>query len=177
MEILDFDLAMTTAVFGFFSFVWFGWAQERPPGDRVRWLLGAGSLLGLGLAVYGGLRALNARSEGVLADDDNLRTFLIVVGIEFVLALLGAIVLRVIGRSEYTSPWICLVVGAHFFPLASLLNQPVLYLVGALLSAWPFLAVRGAHRRDVAIGFATGVGAGICLLFFAAGLAVLLLAW
>ncbi|HJE60284.1 MAG TPA: hypothetical protein K8V84_17515 [Nocardiopsis listeri] len=175
MEIVDFDLAMTTAVFGLFSFAWFGWAQERPPDDRVRWALGAGSLLALGLAAYGVVRVFGAQGEGVLADGDNLRTYLIVVGLEFALALAGAIVLRVVDRSEYTSAWICLVVGAHFFPLASLLNQPILHLVGVLLCVWPFLAVRGARRRDVSISFATGVGAGVCLLFFDAVLALTLL--
>ncbi|MEU3305528.1 hypothetical protein ACWGSK_05305 [Nocardiopsis sp. NPDC055551] len=175
MEIVDFDLAVTTAVFGLFSFAWFGWAQERPPGDRVRWALGAGSLLALGLTVYGVTRVLDSRSEGVIAAGDNLRTYLIVVGLEFALALVGAIVLRFVDRSEYTSAWICLVVGAHFFPLAPLLNQPILHLVGVLLCAWPFLAVRGARRHDVSISFATGVGAGVCLLFFDVVLALTLI--
>ena len=175
MEIVDFDLAVTTAVFGLFSFAWFGWAQERPPADRVRWALGAGSLLALGPTVYGVMRALDSRSEGAIAAGDDLGTYLIVVGPEFALALVGAIVLWVVDRSEYTSAWICLVVGAHFFPLAPLLNQPILYLVGVLICAWPFLAVRGAHRRDVSISFATGVGAGVCLLFFGVVLALTLI--
>src|SRR4051812_34942472 len=53
------DQFFTTAWFGLMSFVWFGWAQEDPP-RRWRVWLGAGSALGIGLAVaFGVLTSMN----------------------------------------------------------------------------------------------------------------------
>lgn len=51
------DLLMTTAIFGFFAFMWFGWAQEKPP-PAARLPLGIGvsdvplTLLGLALGIW-----------------------------------------------------------------------------------------------------------------------------
>ncbi|MGW5878820.1 hypothetical protein ACWFMI_19960 [Nocardiopsis terrae] len=168
MDFLLRDAAMTLAVFGFFSAAWFGWAQERPPAGAARWLLGAGSSLGTLAAAAGGLLAWRHWNGGsVLAEDPDMNLYLIILGVESGLALLGVLVLLAMGRSDYFAPWVCLVVGAHFFPLAPVLANPVLYVLGAWLTAWPFLAVRWAHRQDLAPSFTTGTGAGPALLLAA----------
>lgn len=47
------DYLMYAAIFGFFSFCWFGWAQEAPKAGW-RWGLGIGSAVGLTLGIVGG---------------------------------------------------------------------------------------------------------------------------
>ena len=167
MDVFVRDAAMTTAVFGFFASAWFGWAQERPPAGPATWWLGGGSVLGLLLAVLGGVMSwLHWDSGSVLSGEGGMDLYLLILGIEFGVALLGVIVLLALGRSAYLAPWVCLVVGVHFFPLAPVLADPGLYVLAALLTVWPFLAVRWANRRDLAPGFATGAGAGPALLVF-----------
>lgn len=178
MDILVRDAAMTVAIFGFFSAAWFGWAQERPPEGAAKWWLSGGSALGTLFAVAGGLLAWRNWDEGsVLSDGGGMNLYLTILGIEFGVALLGVVVLLAMGRRDYFAPWICLVVGVHFFPLAPVLANPVLYVLGAWLTVWPFLAVRWAHRRDFLPSFTTGVGAGPALLLAALpGASALLLA-
>ena len=167
MELLEADVAITVSIFGFFAFVWFGWAQERPPSQRTRWWLAGGAVAGLLLSVFGGIRTGAAEDDPSLYEGGAMGLFYIVVGLEFGLAALGAIILVIVRRQEFIAPWICLVVGVHFFPLAPLLDNAALYVLAALLTVWPFVAVRVAQRRDLSTSFMTGVGAGSCLLFFA----------
>ncbi|GHC75770.1 hypothetical protein GCM10007079_11410 [Nocardiopsis terrae] len=56
-----------------------------------------------------------------------------------------------------------------------MLANPVLCVLGAWLTVWPFLAVRWAHRQDLAPGFTTGAGAGPALLLVALPAAAALL--
>ncbi|WP_433700021.1 hypothetical protein [Nocardiopsis sp. CA-288880] len=177
MDVLVRDAAMTTAVFGFFASAWFGWAQERPPAGTATWWLGGGSVLGLLLAAFGGAVSwIHWDTASVLSGGDGMDLYLTVLGVEFGVALAGVVVLLVLGRRAYFAPWVCLVVGVHFFPLAPVLADPGLYLLAALLTVWPFLAVRLANRRELAPSFTTGAGAGPVLLVFSLANAVLLLA-
>lgn len=168
MDILVRDAAMTTAIFGFFASAWFGWAQERPPEGRATWWLAGGSVLGLLLAVFGGVMAwLRWGTGSVLSGEGGMDLYLTVLGVEFGVALLGVVALLVLRRRAYFAPWVCLVVGVHFFPLAPVLANPGLYALAALLTAWPFAAVLWGRRRDLPLSFTTGVGAGPVLLVFA----------
>ncbi|CAL9545716.1 hypothetical protein SUDANB121_04350 [Nocardiopsis dassonvillei] len=168
MDFLLRDATMTTAVLGFFAAAWFGWAQERPPGGPATRWLGGGSALGVLLAVAGGVLSwLHWDTGSVLGEGSAMALYLIVLGVEFGAALLGVLVLLAMGRSEYLAPWVCLVVGVHFFPMAPILENPLLYPLGAWLTLWPFLAVRWANRRDLAYSYTTGAGAGPALLLFA----------
>ncbi|MFL1426663.1 MULTISPECIES: hypothetical protein [unclassified Nocardiopsis] len=165
MDILFRDATMTTAILGFFAAAWFGWAQERPPAGRAKWWLGAGSAVGMILAVAGGVLSwLYWDSGSVLDEGSEMTLYLIILGVEFGVALLGVLVLLAMGRREYFAPWICLVVGVHFFPMAPVLDNVLLYPLAVWLTLWPFLAVRWANRRDLAYSFTTGVGAGPALL-------------
>jgi uncharacterized membrane protein YhaH (DUF805 family) len=74
-------------------------------------------------------------------DADTSRTFGMIVGIEVVLAGLGAALLARRRRDDLISAWVALVVGLHLIPLAWLLRYPLLGLVAALVIVVAVLAV------------------------------------
>ena len=136
------DRGVTVAVEGFFAFVWFGWGQAAAPS----WLvvpLAVGAGLAVLLAVAGVV--VTARSTGrlrVMADPGARRRYGIIVGLEFGLLGAGAAILGATGQYRWTPVLICAGVGAHFFPLASALDNRSLRLLGGLLVAvaagrWP----------------------------------------
>lgn len=163
---------VTVAVEGFFAFVWFGWGQA----DAPSWLvipLAVGTVLGALLAVAGVVAA--KRSAGPLpaaSDPAVRRRYGIIVGLEFGLLGAGAAVLGVTGLYQWVPVWICFGVGAHFFPLATTLQNPTLRPLGVLLIAVAAAALVTGLATAVAPSTVTGVGAGLCLLAF--GFATLL---
>jgi hypothetical protein len=158
------DGAMTALILGFFASSWFGWAQERPPAGWRRPLI-AGAVLAMAFAAAGGVLAWqNWSGASALDQPGAMRQFGIIAGIEFGVAAVGAIVLAVRGHSEYTAPWICLVVGVHFLPLAPLLDNPLLVALGAVLCAVAVTAVLVSRRTNLASSAIAGVGAGVALL-------------
>ena len=163
---------VTVAIDGFFAFVWFGWGQA----DAPSWLvipLTVGIVLGALLAVTGVVVA--RRSAGPLpaaSDPAVRRRYAIAVGLEFGLLGAGAAVLGVTGQSQWIPVWVCFGVGAHFFPLATTLQNPTLRPLGALLVAVAAAALVTGLASAVAPSTVTGLGAGLCLLAF--GLATLL---
>ncbi len=159
------DAAATAAIFGFFASAWFGWAQENPP-DAWRKVLVVGSVVSLLIAVAGGVLAWQRWSDGTAFDPDTGRVFGIVVGIEFALAGLGAWLLTARRRADLVAPWIALVVGVHLFPLAPLLQYPLLYVVAALVSVVALAAVPLARSRSrsVTVSAVTGLATGTVLL-------------
>lgn len=167
-EILLRDGAMTVVILGFFASAWFGWAQERPP-QAWKAPLAVGSMLGMTAAVMGGVIAwLNWDSGSVLNDDNVFRAYLTIVGIEFGVAAVGAAGLLVRRKAEYLAPWICLVVGVHFYPMAPVLENAGLYVLATVLTIVALSAVPLARRRGLMVSAVTGVGAGSALLLFAA---------
>jgi hypothetical protein len=161
------DDAMTALIFGFFASMWFGWAQERPPQSWRRWLTLA-SILSLVVGAAGGYLAWRHWGDGsALSEPGAMRRYGITVGIEFTLAGVGAAILGVRKQRDLIAPWICLVVGVHFAPLAPILKNPLLYVLAALMTVVALVAVPVARRRDLAPSLVTGVGAGASLLVFA----------
>jgi hypothetical protein len=162
------DSAMTALILGFFASSWFGWAQERPP---LAWRspLIVGALLSLIVAVAGGVLAWRNRSAAgsALSAEGALRRCGIIVGVEFGIAAAGAAGIALWGRSEYIASWICLVVGVHFLPMAPVLRNPFLVLLGLLLMAVAAAAVVVTRRTDLVPSAITGAGAGVALLGFA----------
>jgi hypothetical protein len=100
------------------------------------------------------------------------RRYGIIVGLEFGLLGAGAAVLSATGLYQWVPVWICFGVGAHFFPLATTLQNPTLRPLGALLIAVAAAALVTGLASTVAPSTVTGVGAGLSLLAF--GLATLL---
>jgi hypothetical protein len=138
-------------------------------GDSPRRGHRAGALL----AVAGVLVA--KRSPGPLpaaSDPAVRRRYAIIVGLEFGLLGAGAAVLGVTGLYQWVPVWICFGVGAHFFPLATTLQNPTLRPLGALLIAVAAAALVTGLASAVAPSTVTGAGAGLSLLGF--GVATLL---
>ncbi|TMR90620.1 hypothetical protein [Nonomuraea basaltis] len=162
------DSAMTGAILGLFTLVWFGWAQEQPPATwKAR--LALGSVLGAVLAISGGVLAWrNWGSGSVLADDGLLRTYLIIVGIEFAVTAAGIVALRFTRKTDYQAPWTCLVVGVHFYPMAPVFRDIGLYALATVLTAVAAASIPIARRRHLTISAVTGAAAGTTLLLFAA---------
>lgn len=165
------DLLMTAAIFGFFAFVWFGWAQEAPP-PAARVPLGIGSGIGALLAVgFGILSALNWDAPTALdPSGPAFGTYLVLVGVEIVVAAAGGIGLGMSKWRRFVPVWVLLVVAVHFFALASVLDMPALLGLGALLVA-AVVATLAATRSGWQPSFVAGVLAGSVLLVFS-GIAV-----
>ena len=106
-------------------------------------------------------------STGVLHDRQARRRYGIAVGVEFALAGFGAGVLALAGQSDFIPVWVCAVVGVHFFPLASLLEDRLLVALGASLTTVAMVALVAGLATDVAPSTVTGVGAGTLLTGFA----------
>ncbi|MDQ6420598.1 hypothetical protein RB620_14300 [Paenibacillus sp. LHD-117] len=161
------DYAMYAAVFGMFSFSWFGWAQERP---RQEWRLyiGIASALALLICLTGVyLSITNWESASALSDLGSFRDYLITVYIEFFLAGAGAFLLIRKKRSDYVAPWIAFIVGIHFIGLVHVFDDPSLYLLAALLVVVSVIAVFAAPKLQVARSAITGIGSGTVLFGFA----------
>jgi hypothetical protein len=158
---------MTALILSFFASCWFGWAQERPPA-AWRPLLITGAVLGIAVAVIGAVLAWRNWSGGsALSEPGAMRHYSIIVGVEFGITAAGAAGIDAWGRSEYIAPWICLVVGVHFVPMAPVLDHPSLITLGILMVAIAMAAVVVSRRTDVAPSALTGVGAGVSLLGYA----------
>lgn len=157
------DAAATAAILGFFASSWFGWALDKPP---VSWRKGliAGSVVSLVTAVAGGLLVWQYWSDGSVFDATTARSFGIIVGIEVALAGLGSWLLTARRRSEMVPPWIALVVGVHFFPLAPLLDYPLFYPLAVLVSVAALVSVPVARARSLTISAVTGLLTGSVLL-------------
>jgi uncharacterized membrane protein len=158
---------MTALILGFFAAAWFGWAQAEPPTSWIPWLT-AGMLLSISVAVAGGVLAWLRRSgPSVMHDEEANRRYGIIVGIEFAVAAVGAVLLGRTGLSAYSAPWICLVVGLHFWALAPVLGDPALKLLCILFVAIALAAWLTGWRGEIAASAVTGLGAGLALLTFA----------
>jgi hypothetical protein len=162
------DNAMTALILGFFASSWFGWAQERPPA-AWRTPLIVGALLSIVVAVAGAVLAWRnwSAAGSALSEPGAMRRYGIIVGVEFGVAAAGAAGIAVWGRSEYIAPWICLVVGVHFVPMAPVLKSPSLIALGILMVAIAVAAVVVSRRTELAPSALTGVGAGVALLGYA----------
>ena len=157
------DAAATAAIFGFFGSVWFGWAQEDPPKPwRPRLLVG--SIASLVTMVAGGLLVWRYWNDGTVFDEDTSKTFGVIVGIEFVLAGIGAAILIARGRKDVIPAWVALVVGLHLFPVAVITASPMTHVVAALVTIAALAALPVARSRSLPVSATTGSGAGTALL-------------
>lgn len=154
---------------------WFGWAQENPP---RQWRVALGVLSGVSLlvAVIGGYLAWQYwDGPTALSSTGAYQVFGAIVGIEFFVALIGALLLQWRRRASYVSAWIALVVGVHFVPLATIFMDDWLYLLAALMVAAGLVGPIVARVKHVTTSAVVGVSVGAVLLAFA--LRGVLLVW
>ena len=167
---------MTAAIFGFFGFVWFGMAQEAPPGKWRPWL-GIGSAVSILVAIGGGVLAWRHGDDGSAVDAESGPIFGIVVAVEFILCGLGAAIVSKRGRKDLIVPWLAIVVGLHFVPLAWFFSFPVLGVMGVLMAAAGVAGVPVARSKGLAPSALVGVASGLLLWVTAVLSLVVALTW
>jgi hypothetical protein len=161
-------MGITALVEGFFATTWFGWGHQSAEGGWVT-LLNVGTVVAICVAVAGAVLGVRSpASEAALRDPAAGRRYGIIVGIEFGLAGAGAAVLGVTGQAAFTAPWVCAVVGVHFFPLASVLRDRLLKPLGGLLFLVAVAATVVGLGTAIGASAVVGVGAGLLLLTFGA---------
>lgn len=158
---------MYTAIFGMFSFVWFGWAQENP---RKGWRKYLGIASGVAflvclLGVY--LSVKNWEAASALSKMGAYKNYLIVFYGEFIIAGIGAFALIKTKRKQFIAPWVAFIVGIHFIALKFVFDDVSLYLLAALLVVVSLLSLLIAPKLKVAHSAITGIGAGTVLFGFA----------
>lgn len=161
------DFAVYSAIFGVFSFSWFGWAQANPK-QQWRKYIGFASGISLligGLGIY--LSIANWGEASALNNRESFGWYLAIVGGEVLIAVIGAIILSKKDLTDFISPFICLIIAIHFFPLAIIFQDISLHLLGFLLVFIPLLAVRFRKKGLYGATALTGIGAGSFLLSFA----------
>ncbi|WP_246197198.1 hypothetical protein [Cytobacillus depressus] len=161
------DYVMYIAIFGMFSFVWFGWAQEKP---RKNWrkYIGIASGIALLVCLFGVyLSVTHWDAATTLSEKDTFNSYLIVFYTEFFIAGLGAFLLIRSKKKDYVAPWIAFIVGVHFFWLVNIFKDPSLYILAVLMIAIAVISPWGSKRLGVASSAITGIGSGIALFCFA----------
>ena len=161
------DNAVAALILAFFASSWFGWAQENPPAWWRPFLI-VGAMASLVFAAVGAVSAWRRRrGDSALDAPGAMRRYLVILGVEFGVAGAGAAVFAAVGHEEYMSVWICLVVGVHFAPLAVVLRQRSLVVLGVLLVAVAATTVLIAGPLGLTPSAVTGAGAGVVLLGYA----------
>lgn len=159
------DGLFVLAWFGLMAFVWLGWAQEAPPKGSRAWL-GVGQ--GLGLAAAAGGAVLVAHvwdTPSVL--EGRYHWFGLVVLVEVLAAVAAVLVLRGRGQQRWYAFGVAVVVAAHFVPLAWLLEDWSLAVLGVAQIVLLVVARRLVERRALAPSFVSGVAMGATLLLSA----------
>lgn len=124
------DHAFTIGWFGLMSCVWFGWGQEAPPRSWRPWL-GVGSVLGLILAI-GFSFIVYSNWATATALEGHYAWFGVLVGAEVLLAGLGCFLLYRRGEARWMAWWVALIIALHFLPLAFLLRDLSLVVLGVV---------------------------------------------
>jgi hypothetical protein len=159
------DAGFTALFLGFFASAWFGWAQG---GASLRAWLAIGSVVALLAALAGAIIAFRSPGEdAALRDRAAGRRYGIIVGIEFAAAGIGAAALGIAGQAGFIAVWVCAVVGVHFFPLAPVLRDKLLYPLGVAMCAVALAGLVTAFASGVAASTVVGTGAGLLLLGYA----------
>lgn len=161
------DYTMYAAIFGFFSFAWFGWAQEGP---RKSWrkYIGAATTISLLVTIIGVYLSIqNWEEASALTNGGGSTTYITVVIIEFLLLATGGFLLIFMKKSHYVAPWVGVIVGVHFFFLVDVFQDPSLYLLGVIMTAVSLLSPWLAGQLKVANSAITGIGSGTILFCYA----------
>jgi hypothetical protein len=158
---------MYAAIFGLFAWVWFGWAQAKPPASwRLPLYICSGiSFLVMCAGVY--LAITHWGSASALASPDAYKKFGITVGVEFTSAAIGALILYLLNKPRFIVSWVAFVVAVHFLPLASFFQNDGLYVLAALTLIASILPLFFIRKTRISIAAMTGSSMGISILIFA----------
>lgn len=143
--------------------------------------IGTVALLALGITTLRAARRLHQEKETPEEEargKEISRRFGIIDGVQFTAIVAAVVLLRLAQHSEFISPAICLIVGLHFLPLASLFQVRVYFLAGVVLSllgggallALLFgLTPGGLYTWSVIVGLSTTVILWLTSLFLLVG--------
>ncbi|MFT8470130.1 MAG: hypothetical protein ABF661_04235 [Oenococcus sp.] len=161
------DHTMYAAIFGFFAFVWFGWAQENPR-PEWRWWLAILSIVALGIAIWGGILSVyHWHDASALSEGKNFVWYLIFFYAELLFAVIGVILLVYLKQMSWTVVWVSAVVAIHFIALAFVFQDSGLFILAAAMLLITLLAHPIATYFQVANSAITGIGNGSLLIIFA----------
>lgn len=161
------DYTMYAAVFGFFSAVWFGWAQEKPR-EKWRIYLRIATVVAVVVSLLGFyLSGTHWNAASMLNEGTNFKTYLIIFYGEMAIGGAGAVGLFLLKRQQYISAWIALIVGIHFIALESVFADSSLYVLAAFLILIALGSPFAAGKLKVAISAVTGIASGLTLLVYA----------
>lgn len=163
---------MCMLILGIFSIAWFSWARAQAP-ESLQPVLWVGALLGLLTALGGGfLSWRNWSGQSTINSADAMRRYNLISGLEFGLILLGIAGLVLLNQPAYIAPWVCIVVGVHFWPLASLFEARSLKILSGLMVIAAVSAVLIAQRSDIHASTVVGTAAGALFLLYSAAVYV-----
>lgn len=160
------DLVMTGAIFGLASFIWAGWAQERPPaGIAWRIVLGALSAGGLVLLAFAVPTAIQYwdTPTTLVRGNPALLGYIIVFWLEILAIVAFVIFYARTKRPHLLAPTILVIVGIHFAPLSILFGQPLMMIAAVLVTAAGVAAFFLPHK-NIASSFWCGILATPVLL-------------
>ncbi|WBB71191.1 hypothetical protein [Micromonospora sp. WMMD812] len=157
---------LTALYLGVFAALWFSVPKAEPPLHMLLVILSVAALL---TAVFGavvasrGARKADATPRDRAAD----RRYLLIVGVEFALAGLGAWLLALAGWSAFIPVLVSAVVGLHFLPLAPVLRDPLLRPLGLAVCLVALVGLFVGLGSSALVGQVVGAGVGLLLLGYA----------
>ncbi|QIS20156.1 hypothetical protein [Nocardia terpenica] len=126
-------------------------------------------MLAVVVGIGGGAVCFRHRTGDAPATDPSARRrYGIVVGVEFGVVAIVAAVLGASGHSAFISVAIAAVVGVHFYPLASILNDPGLQPLSVLTCLVAVVGLVAGIAGAVAPSAVVGPGVGILLTGYGA---------
>jgi hypothetical protein len=153
---------LTALYLGIFATIWFSVPSAGPP---LSTLLVVGSIASLVAAVLGGVVAVRAPKPP--RDPAADRRYLAIFGAELLAAGLAAGILALSGAPAYIPVAVGAVVGLHFVPLAPVLHDPGLKVLGAAVCVVALAALIVGVASTVSPAQVVGTGTGLLLLAYA----------
>lgn len=168
MIITDFprDLLMTGAIFGVATFMWAGWAQERPPKGVVwRVVLAVLGLAGAALAGISLPAAIRNWSGPTAITWGGTASvwYLVIFWLEVIAMVALSIWAARRKRQDLIAPMVLAIVGIHFIPLGWVFMQPIFVVTGIVVTLVAVLAVL-VSDKPAARSFWCGILAAPILL-------------
>lgn len=159
------DQAFCIAWFALMGSIWFGWGQEDPV-RSWRWRLAIGSVISLGLSAPFIFFLVRNWDEGG-ALDENYLWFGILVGAEAIIIAVGCFWLWWKQQARWIAWWIALTVALHFLPMAPLLQDWSLAVLGVVQTAILLLLLPRMRGQEWPASRYVGPAMGSTFLLFA----------